>query len=179
MASTNRKGKGGPNTPAGKARSSRNALKHGCTSARVILEHEDPADFAAHAVALRDHFKPHDSFEHFLVDEIISGTWHLLRIRREESRAVQQAYPSGAPENPTAQRRQALTATVGIDSLIHLSRYGTAKERRLFRFHRELRHLQASRDLGVTLIPGSFRLTVLVDTRNQGPAPRPVPEVDP
>ena len=38
----------GPKTDAGKAKSSRNALKHGLTAEAAVLPNENPADFEAH-----------------------------------------------------------------------------------------------------------------------------------
>lgn len=46
--------KPGPRTPEGKARSAQNALKHGLLSRQIVLQDEDPAQFQAHAAALRD-----------------------------------------------------------------------------------------------------------------------------
>ena len=44
----------GPNTPEGKARSSKNALKHGLLARDAVLPGEDPADFDRQLTALED-----------------------------------------------------------------------------------------------------------------------------
>src|SRR6185436_12475157 len=71
----------GPRTPAGKARSSLNALKHGLTAAQVLVPSEDTDDFNAHADSLRDRFAPVDAFESILVEQIIVAAWRLRRSR--------------------------------------------------------------------------------------------------
>lgn len=60
----------GPRTPAGKAASSRNSLKHGLASGTLLLPDEDPAEFAAlHQSLIADH-APANATEELLVHDM-------------------------------------------------------------------------------------------------------------
>lgn len=158
--------KPGPKTPEGKARSAKNALKHGLLSRDVILADEDPADFDAHASSLRDHYAPLGPTEEHLVDELINTAWLLKRHRRVESITMNKTYadtlPIGEGLAPEARRQRALISTFCNDILPNLNRYGTAAERKYFRILNQLRCLQESRRTGALLVPGSFRVSVVV-----------------
>ena len=53
----------GPRTPAGKAASTRNSTRHGFRSQSVLLPGDDPAEYEALLVELREHFDPTDLTE--------------------------------------------------------------------------------------------------------------------
>jgi len=75
----------GPKTPAGKARASRNALKHGLRAARhVVLPDEDAAAFAALEAALAAELAPADTLAALLVGRIARAAWRLERAERLE-----------------------------------------------------------------------------------------------
>jgi hypothetical protein len=70
----------GPSTPAGKAKSSLNAVKTGLTGQTVLLPTDDAIAYQAH---LDRHFKqesPATGQEHTLVQMIADAEWRLLRI---------------------------------------------------------------------------------------------------
>ena len=76
---------GGPKTPEGKARSARNALRHGPPGNSVVLPSEDPAKFQA---LLEDHvreFDPDNTTQMDLVHEMAVCRWRLQRIATMES----------------------------------------------------------------------------------------------
>ena len=50
----------GPLTKSGKARSSRNALRHGLTAEQVVISGEDPAAFETLQDDLYAHYQPAD-----------------------------------------------------------------------------------------------------------------------
>jgi hypothetical protein len=61
----------GPKTPEGKARSARNALKHGLRSEKyAVLPDEDRAEFAALEAALADELAPQGVLHSVLVGRI-------------------------------------------------------------------------------------------------------------
>ena len=77
----------GPNSPAGRARSKLNALKHGLTAEQVVITGEDPAAFEALRDDLYAHYQPADPVAEHLVEQVAATTgWepapdnrHLLR----------------------------------------------------------------------------------------------------
>jgi hypothetical protein len=76
----------GPGTPEGKARSARNALKHGFRAqTRVVLAAEDGAAFEAHETALMEELAPEGALQTVLARRIVAATWRLERA--EKSRA--------------------------------------------------------------------------------------------
>jgi hypothetical protein len=70
----------GPKTPAGKARSRMNAVKHGLTAREVVSRNEDPAEFEALRLGLEADFAPKMTLEHELVDRLAGLFWRLRRV---------------------------------------------------------------------------------------------------
>jgi hypothetical protein len=78
--------KRGPKTAAGKARSSRNALKHGLRARRlVLLQDEDAAAFAAFEAAVRADLAPAGALEADLVTRLVTAAWRARRADRLEA----------------------------------------------------------------------------------------------
>ncbi len=88
----------GPRTPAGKARSRWNALKHGLRARALIPEplqaQESAAEFATLHEALRAEFDPATAFEEMLVEAIAANYWRLGRVQSAESRGIVSAQDS-------------------------------------------------------------------------------------
>ena len=129
----------GPRTPAGKARSSRNACTHSLTAAIIPVLERDRDRFATLADSLRDLFHPANPVEEDFVEQMITARWHLLQVER-----VFAGYWDIAeePDLPTPKRRterhrcRALAATVIADSngknvLAKLLRYQAAARKGL------------------------------------------------
>jgi len=72
----------GPNTPEGKDRSRRNAIKHGLTA--LVVVPEDPAEFQARATSTFWSLKPTTEFQRHLTDEIALLTFRTERAQRIE-----------------------------------------------------------------------------------------------
>jgi hypothetical protein len=73
----------GPKTPEGKARSARNALKHGlCAQRFVVLGDEDLAEFDALEAALTAELAPEGALQAVLARRIVAATWRLERAER-------------------------------------------------------------------------------------------------
>jgi hypothetical protein len=86
--------RGGPRTPEGKARSARNALRHGLRAARFcLLPHEDPEEFRALVAELRERYRPADPVERELVDAIAVAMWREARADRLEAEALADVPP--------------------------------------------------------------------------------------
>jgi hypothetical protein len=76
---------GGPKTPAGKAASSKNALKLGVYSKQQFLPGEKPEDFENLKLRFSECLKPIDIVEFTLVHEITLLAWKKLRLERVEN----------------------------------------------------------------------------------------------
>jgi hypothetical protein len=75
----------GPRTAEGKARSARNALKHGLRAEKyVVLPDEDRGEFAALEAALLDELAPDGVFQRILAGRIVCAAWRLMRAERLE-----------------------------------------------------------------------------------------------
>ena len=73
----------GPRTVAGKARSARNALKHGLRARRLLLlDREDAAEFRAFATRLQAALMPEGALQESLVSRIVIGAWRSRRADR-------------------------------------------------------------------------------------------------
>jgi hypothetical protein len=76
---------GGPKTPEGKARSARNATRHGLTGDTIVLSNENQAQFEElHQSYIRD-FQPETDAESDLVGEMAAARWRLQRAWLMES----------------------------------------------------------------------------------------------
>ena len=81
----------GPKTAEGKARSARNALKHGlCAQRYVVLGDEDLAAFDALEAALTAELAPQGALQAVLVRRIVAATWRLERAERLEAEVFAQ-----------------------------------------------------------------------------------------
>ncbi len=78
MAEEKKRG-GGPKTPEGKARSSRNSFKHGACAEALILPTESQEDFDRVVEEWRREFEPEGYQEERLVEILIQNDWFLRR----------------------------------------------------------------------------------------------------
>jgi hypothetical protein len=83
----------GPRTDAGKAISSRNALKHGLTAKTVLLPDEDAVEYQNFSAGMLKGLDPINAVEEALAVELIDIQWRLLRVSRFEARFM-------APDSP-------------------------------------------------------------------------------
>ncbi len=72
----------GPRTPQGKAAASRNATKHGLSSAFRVLAHENQEEFDQLLEDLRAYHRPGDIHQRLLVDQLAKSQWLLARAQR-------------------------------------------------------------------------------------------------
>ena len=141
----------GPKTVKGKARSSKNALKHGLLAVAAILDDESRAEYAEFHDWLCEGHAPVGAVECMLVERIISDWWRLrrtLRIEREMMEADLETSPPLSEKCPS--KAMTLGASVGrnmamFDTYGKLSRYEVHLYRDLYAALRELRELQQAR----------------------------------
>ena len=74
----------GPRTLEGKAKASKNALKHGLLSSEVLLEDESREKFEEFGERLLADLSPKGELECMLADRIIAACWRLRRTVRIE-----------------------------------------------------------------------------------------------
>lgn len=75
----------GPVTEEGKARASRNALRHGLTAKTVLLPSEDPEAYRKHCRAFFHRFAHRDEVERELVQQLADIQWRLARVPAVEA----------------------------------------------------------------------------------------------
>jgi hypothetical protein len=119
----------GPRTAAGKAASSRNALRHGLAARAAVVPGEEPADLARFRAELVTALAPRDAREEWLAEAAVEAAWRLRRVWRAEAALF---------------NRHGGCARSCLDGLLILQRYETAANRR---FHRAIAMLERGRTL--------------------------------
>jgi hypothetical protein len=161
--------KRGPKTAAGKARSALNAFKHGLRARRlVILDDEDPADFAAFEAAVRAELAPAGALEADLVVRIVTAAWRARRADRLEAGLFRRSLPNILPTDWRA-RQDALGCSLirdcrGPRALDTLVRYRGSVLAELFR---SLAALEALRRQAREVPGAGPALLESVGTQNQ------------
>jgi hypothetical protein len=74
----------GPKTPEGKARSSKNALKHGFCSTDIFMEGEDRCEFYRFRIEMLRFTRPRNIVEEQFSEQVIRGAWKLKRLQGAE-----------------------------------------------------------------------------------------------
>jgi hypothetical protein len=122
----------GPRTPEGKARSSRNALKHGLTARELIIAPGDEAAFAEFLAGFEQDLQPQGILEQTIFNQIVHSAWNLRRLRILETELIEDG------EDP-------LLNIYKVERVERMARYAARAERTLHRSIRELRALQTGR----------------------------------
>ncbi len=91
----------GPRTALGKARSSLNAVRHGFSARNAVLPQEDRRAYLDLLGSLRAEFRPQGPVESFLVQQMASAQWRLLRAARVETGLFMAGIDDSAPRKRT------------------------------------------------------------------------------
>jgi hypothetical protein len=125
----------GPKTPEGREKSSLNSLKHGLTAEALIVDGEDPGDFASFVDTAVSHLKPQNDFELDLVLEIVHLRWRLRRVTAVETGiyddrqcVIERLSPDYSGRDPHV--RTSLLYTAASKAIDLLSRYESRLNRR-------------------------------------------------
>jgi hypothetical protein len=78
----------GPQTPAGKARTSQNALQHGLLSRKLLLPGESQVEFDALLGQLQSELDPVGTLEFTLVERIAVALWRQRRLVSAEAATI-------------------------------------------------------------------------------------------
>jgi hypothetical protein len=121
IARENGRKSNGPITPQGKAKSSRNALRHGYTSHKaVLISTESEEQLREFSETYFDRYLPADAAEALLVEEVIACAWRLRRLWHAESSLLDlelarlKAYPCPfEPVDPEMRTTLALQVITG------------------------------------------------------------------
>ena len=137
----------GPITPAGKARSSRNALRHGLAATQLVLPDESLGAFRRLVRRYNAHFQPTSHIENELVHTMALARWRLQRLATIEpclftnELHISRRNVSRELSHPTPEQRLAYVFrnTSGHNGIELLSHYETKLtglyERALERLH--------------------------------------------
>src|SRR3954470_12654562 len=89
MSSRNLKKKAaGTKSPEGIKRSSINALAHGLTAKTLVLPNESQAEFNQLRLDYFNRFRPSDTVEMDLVDDLVAARWRLRRLIATETASL-------------------------------------------------------------------------------------------
>jgi hypothetical protein len=80
----------GPKTEAGKAKVSRNAVKHGLTSSKLFIRDGEQEEFDAFQQDLHKRIIPNGALEDDLYARILHACWNLRRLRELEEELFEQ-----------------------------------------------------------------------------------------
>jgi hypothetical protein len=127
----------GPRTPHGKAASSRNATKHGLSSAFRVLAHEDQQEFDQLLEDLRACHRPRDIHQRLLVDQLAKSQWLLARAQRLQAVAYDLLAGVEDENDPDLAIVKAMRAS-HADIIGRLERYAASAERSFYKALREL-----------------------------------------
>jgi hypothetical protein len=135
----------GPRTPAGKQRSSLNALRHGLTAASPVLPSEDRAAYEDHRRRFFDEYQPATPTESQLVMEVADTSWRLNRIPLLEAEVLARA--AAELHNKDAPLDQEITFDI-VDAHRLIANLGIQGQRLSRQFQKsldKLREIQAGR----------------------------------
>ena len=144
----------GPRTDEGKARSSKNAIKHGLLARDAVMAGEDPAEYDRCFQELEENLFPKNAIEFCLVRQIADSEWRLRRIERLEaglcthhststSRFARKHYPDTIlPGRNGENQLLGKSMEDHTQSLINLARYRTMTSRDITRALRMIRQLR-------------------------------------
>jgi hypothetical protein len=113
----------GPTTPEGKARSSRNAVRHGLTAETVIAGLEDVENYQAFEAAVTADYDAETAGERELVLRLVSVLWRLRRATCIETGLFESvtAEPGKGRNQPFAPEPRWTNRCAGAKSILPFS----------------------------------------------------------
>jgi hypothetical protein len=180
----------GPATPEGRARSSRNSLRHGLSSQlaaeNMVLSHEDRAQFESLRASYIQSFQPANQPQHDLVETMAAARWRLNRLQQIETKLFEKEMVLRADEmeKELAEMTEVEKLACVFDrmanqgkSIALLIRYEGSLNRSYERAFRQLQQLQSQAAQGPACeseeIPNEPKPAPAAPATPQPPRPRP------
>jgi hypothetical protein len=139
----------GPNTAAGKLKSSLNALRHGLTGQIVVMPTEDLDAYQSHLKSFADEYHPVGATENNLVQALADASWRLNRVSTLETNLLMLGLAGASPISGPQQIQDALSIASSLESqskaLANLSMHSQRLSRQFERTVNQLRALQEAR----------------------------------
>ena len=134
----------GPRTPAGKRRSSRNAIRHGCRARTpvILLENESRQDFDNLLQGYLFRFQPRNPLERACVDKMAAAQWVQTRLCALQTRMLTEAITSQPPGDDLTRTADAFLSLLTVPGFVVLSRYETTQDLNFRRAYRNLQDLR-------------------------------------
>ncbi|MBL8295636.1 MAG: hypothetical protein JNN08_27570 [Bryobacterales bacterium] len=98
----------GPNTPEGKAASSRNATRHGLTSMKPVVTETDRPEFEALEAHLRFSLAPSGFLQELTCRRILVSAWNMQRVLKLENALLENSLGEDPLSNPDTEKQAAL-----------------------------------------------------------------------
>lgn len=146
----------GPITIDGKARASKNALKHGlCAKTTILLESEDEAAFESLEQGLNADLQPKGPLETLLASRLAMAAWRMDRADRIEADLLSPTKANGADRIGRNGRHTTMGETItrdrhGPQAVDCLIRYRGSTQAEFWRALAALRTIQAHREEGLS-----------------------------
>jgi hypothetical protein len=154
----------GPATEAGRARSSRNALKHGFTAREFTIHEREANAFAAFRDDIVEALAPVGVLEEELAQRVALCMWRLRRMARLEVTKTTHYLPK---IGEITQQERYLYEYMADGLCDSLSRYETSIDRMRQRALHDLERLQARRRDEAVAAPIAVDVTPTMDVRTQ------------
>jgi hypothetical protein len=141
----------GPRTPAGKARSSVNAVRHGLSGRIVVLPSEDMGQFLKFSSDFVNSLNPATPLESELAQVVADGYWRLKRFRTVEEGMLAMGHyeEAGDFDADTEEIHSSFTAAKAFransKAFVNLSIYEQRIQRGIHNSMKQLREIQAER----------------------------------
>lgn len=161
----------GPHTDAGKAASSRNAIKEGLFTANDFIRDGEQEEYDLIAAALRRDLAPEGALEELFTTEIVGAAWRLRRCRLVEASLATQSDVDPMQSEETGKTQKSVDRARAQSHSV--MRRALAEMRKI----QTERHLRADLDLKENYGMADFMKVIrpLMNKRDQ-PAAEPEPE---
>jgi hypothetical protein len=112
----------GPTSQAGKAASSRNAMKHGLTNLHPVVTEADRPEYEALREQLLDSLQPVGFLQDLTVQRLVNAAWNMQRCLKLENLVMESADGTAPLGHPEAQKQAALFQRYYLRELERLQR---------------------------------------------------------
>ena len=133
----------GPKTSAGKAKSSRNAIKHGLFAQVIVLSNENAQAFDELTDDFIHRFEPRDGVELSIVEQMVAATWRLSRCWEMQTQTLNLEMQKDQDEDDENLTTRGFHTSIGNSpSMQLLHRFENSYERIITRAIRTLTNIR-------------------------------------